>query len=78
MILPRLAQLDCWLVVALGQTERHYGQLDALQFRFCFCCSMRDAGKEEAFFDRFAPNFWRKGAPTVDLEKYCWYLFLHE
>jgi hypothetical protein len=33
---------------------------------------------EEAFFDRFARNFWRKGATTVDLEKYCWFLFLHE
>jgi hypothetical protein len=75
MILPRLAHLDCWLVVALGQTERHHGQSDAL--RFCFCCSMRDErARKRLLID--LRDFWRNRAPTLDLDKYCLYLFLHE
>jgi hypothetical protein len=30
------------------------------------------------FSNDSARNFWRKGAPTMDLEKYCLYLFLNE
>jgi hypothetical protein len=76
MILLRLAPRDCWLVVALGQSERRHGQSDAL--RFCFCCSMRDALARKRFLINLLAIFWRKGAPTLDLDKYCLYLFLHE
>jgi hypothetical protein len=51
MILPRLAPPDCWLVVALGQTEHRHGQSDVL--RFCFCCSMRDARARKRFLINF-------------------------
>jgi hypothetical protein len=76
MISLRLQPPDCWLVVALGQTERHHGQSDKL--RFCFSCSMRDARARKRFLIDLHAIFWRKGAPTLDLDKYCLYLFLHE
>jgi hypothetical protein len=76
MVLLRLAPLDCWLVVVLGQNERCHGRSDAP--RFCFCCSMHDARARKRFLIDLRAIFLRKGAPTLDLENYCLYLFLHE
>jgi hypothetical protein len=44
MVLLRLATPDCWLVVALGQTERRHGQPDALCFVFVVRCVMHERG----------------------------------
>jgi hypothetical protein len=42
MVLLRLAPRDCWLVVALGQNERHHGWSDAQQFFVAVVrCEMR-------------------------------------
>jgi hypothetical protein len=45
---------------------------------FCCCCSMRDARVKKRFFIDLSAMFWQKGALTLDLGKYCLYLFLHE
>jgi hypothetical protein len=73
MVLLRLVLKDCWLAVALGQTERCHGPSDAQQF--CFCCLMRDAQARKHFLLDLRAFFWRKGATTLDLEKYCLPLF---
>jgi hypothetical protein len=57
----------CWLVVVLGQNERCYGRLDAQ--RFCFCSLMPDARARKRFSIDLRARFWRKGAPTVNLER---------
>jgi hypothetical protein len=67
---------DDWWVVVLGQTERWHGRSDVQQF--CISCSMRDARARKRFLIDLSAIFWRKGAPTLDLEKYWLYLFLHE
>jgi hypothetical protein len=76
LVLLSLLPQDCWLVVALGQIQRCHGRWDGQQF--CFCCSMRDARVRKRFLIDLREVFWRKGAPTLDLKKYCLYFFLHE
>jgi hypothetical protein len=76
ILLLRLVRQDCWLVVALGQTERFHGQSDAQQF--CCCCLIRDALGRKRFFINLHTMFWRKGARTVNLEKKWVIAFLHE
>jgi hypothetical protein len=67
---------DCWLVVVLAQNERYHGRSDAQRFRFC--CLMLDERVRKLFLNDLRARFWRKGAPTLALEKNCLYLFLHE
>jgi hypothetical protein len=74
-VLLRLALWDCWLVVALGQTEHCHGRSDAE--RFCFSCSMRDARARKRFLINLTAIFWRKGAPTANLENDWEITFLH-
>jgi hypothetical protein len=76
LLLLRIMQRGCWLVVALGETERCHSQSDAQ--RFCFCCLMHDARARKRFLINWLTLCWRKGAPTLDLKKYCLYLLLHE
>jgi hypothetical protein len=76
MVLLRLVPRDCWLVVVLAQNEHYHGRSDAQRFRFC--CLMLDGRVRKRFLNDLQVHFWRKGAPTLDLEKNCLYLFLHE
>jgi hypothetical protein len=46
--------------------------------RFCFCCSVRDAQAPKRFLIDLRAIFWRKGAPTSDLENILEIAFLHE
>jgi hypothetical protein len=76
MVLLRFAPRDCWLVVVLAQNERYHGRSDVLQFHFC--CLMPDGRVRKRFLNDYVRDFWQKRAPTLDLEKNWWYLFLHE
>jgi hypothetical protein len=76
VVLLRLAPQDCWLVVALGQTECCHGRSDVQQF--CFCWSMHDTRARKRFLIDLLAIFWRKGATTVDLENYWGVAFLHD
>jgi hypothetical protein len=76
MVLLRLVPRDCWLVVVLAQNERYHGRSDAQRFRFCYL--MLDGRVRKRFLNDLRARFWQKGAPTLDLEKNCLYLFLHE
>jgi hypothetical protein len=70
MVLLRLAPRDCWLVVALGQTEHCQ--------RFCFCSLMRDGRARVCFLINLYVIFSRKGATTVNLENYWGVSLLNE
>jgi hypothetical protein len=76
ILILRLVLQYCWLVVVLGQNERCHSRCDAQ--RFCFCCSMRDAQAWKRFLIDLRATFWRKGAPTVNLEKNWGAAFLHD
>jgi hypothetical protein len=64
------------LVAVLAQNEPYHGRPDAQRFRFC--CLMLDGRVRKRFLNDLYARFWRKRAPTLDLEKNCLYLFLHE
>jgi hypothetical protein len=76
MVLLRLVPRDCWLVVVLAQNERYHGWSDVQLF--LFCCLMLDGRVRKRFLNDLRARFWRKGAPTLDLEKNWGPLFLHE
>jgi hypothetical protein len=76
MVLLRLVPRDCWLVVVLAQNERYHGRSDAQRFRFC--CLMLDGRVRKRFWNDLHAHFWRKGDPTVNLEKNWGVTFLHD
>ncbi len=67
---------DCRLVVVLGQNECCHGRSDAQ--RFYFCCMTLDRRVRKRFWNDLRARFWRKGAPTLDLEQNPGAIFLHE
>jgi hypothetical protein len=44
----------------------------------CFCCMMLDQRVRKRFWNDLHARFWRKGSPTLDLEKNRRATFLHE
>jgi hypothetical protein len=76
ILILRLVPRYCWLVVVLGQNERCHGRSDAQ--RFCFCCSTRDVRARKRFLIDLRAIFFRKGAPTVNLEKNRGVAFPHD
>jgi hypothetical protein len=60
----------------LGQKERCHGRSDAQ--RFYFCCMTLDRRVRKRFWNDLGERFWRKGAPTLDLEKNRGATFLNE
>ena len=66
--LLRLVPRDCRLVVVLGQNECGHGRSDVQQF--LLCCLILDAQARKHFWIDLCAVFWRKGAPTLNLEKY--------
>ena len=59
----------------LGQNGRYHGRSNARRFRFC--CLILDARARKRFLNDSARDFWRKGAPTLNLENYWQTTFLH-
>jgi hypothetical protein len=76
ILILRLVPRYYWLVVVFGQNERCHGRLDAQ--RFCFCCLRPDARARKRFLIDLRARLWRKGAPTVNLEKNRGVAFLHD
>ena len=75
IVLLRLVPRDCWLVVVLGQNECCHGRSDVK--RFLFCCLFLDARARKRFLIDLRSDFCRKGAPTLNFEKYLQNTFLH-